>query len=651
MFRSTVRALFPTSTWRQFVRGFAAPAIPLSNIRNIAIIAHVDHGKTTLVDGLLKQSDTGIRSDLENRVMDSNPIEKERGITILSKVCSVMYKSPKGLFHVNIADTPGHADFGGEVERIMSMVDGCALIVDATEGPMTQTKFVLKKALNRGLRPIVVFNKVDRESARLGEVENEVLDLFDELGANDEQLDFPMVYASGRDGWATLDPKVRGTDLKPLFQLIVDHVPPPPGDVNAPFKMLVTQIYNDHYLGKCLLGRIHSGRISNGDLFRVLDSKGNIAEECRILKLMTQVGLDKVAVDSAGCGQIVSIAGSKKGTVNSTLCDPSVTEVIPHIPIDPPTVCMSLGPNDGPMVGKEGNSATVAMIRDFIQKEVETNVSLRVTYEKPPGRFQEACQVYGRGELQLGILLENMRRAGFELCVGAPTVVMKEGPNKEILEPLEELVLECALAFQGRVLDKLAERKADLIDMVTLGNRVKMTWHVTTRGLIGYRQEFLSDTEGTGVFNHLFHSYVPFKGDIERAQDKKGAMIALSEGITTAFAIDALQSRGTFYIGAGVPVYAGMVVGLSCKAGDVEVNPAKMKQLSNVRNTGSETKAVLIPPIIRTLETMIADVRDDELIEITTKSLRVRKKELDAAERAKSKLSKRQRMKLLSALD
>lgn len=636
--------------WKHHWRGIVTT--PTSNIRNIAIIAHVDHGKTTLVDGLLKQSDTGIRSDLENRVMDSNPIEKERGITILSKVCSVIFKSDKGEnYHINIADTPGHADFGGEVERIMSMVDGCALIVDATEGPMTQTKFVLNKALKRGLRPIVVFNKVDRESARVGEVENEVLDLFSELGANDDQLDFPMIYASGRDGWATLDPKVGGKNLRPLFQLIVDHVPSPDGDANSPFKMLITQIYNDQYLGRCLLGRIHSGKVSVGDAFKVLDSKGALVEECRVLKLMTQVGLDKVAVDAASCGQIVSISGSKKGSVNSTLCNAAVNEIIPHIPIDPPTVCMSLGPNDGPLVGREGNGATAAMIREFMLKEIETNVSLKVTFEKSSGKHQEACQVYGRGELQLGILLENMRRAGFELCVGAPSVVMKEGPNKEIMEPVEELVLECGSEFQGTVIDKLAERKAEMIDLINLGKRVKMIWHVTTRGLIGYRQEFMSDTEGSGVFNHLFHSYTPFKGDIERTQDKKGALISLADGLTTAYAIEGLQARGSFYVGAGVPVYAGMVVGLSSKAGDVEINPVKAKTLSNVRSTSKQDAVILIPPVLRTLETMIAEVRDDEFIEITTKSLRIRKKELDSSERAKQKLSKRQRIKLLSALD
>jgi GTP-binding protein len=368
------------------------------------------------------------------------------------------------------------------------------------------------------------------------------------------------------------------------------------------------------------------------------------------MKLMTQVGLEKIGVDSAACGQIVAISGSKKGTVNSTLCNAAVTDIVPHIPIDPPTVCMSLGPNDGPLVGKEGNGATSAMIREFMAREVETNVSLKLTYEKPAGKHQEACQVYGRGELQLGILLENMRRAGFELCVGAPSVVMKEGKNKEILEPVEELVLECATEFQGCVIDKLAERKAEMKDLINLGRRVKMVWHVTTRGLIGYRQEFMSDTEGSGVFNHLFHSYIPFVGDIERTQDKKGALISLADGVTTAYAIEALQARGSFYVGAGVPVYAGMVVGLSSKAGDVEINPVKLKTLTNVRSTSKQDAVILTPPVIRTLETMIAEVRDDEFIEITTKSLRIRKKELDAAERSKTKMSKRQRIKLLSAI-
>lgn len=573
--------------------------------------------------------------------MDSNAIEQERGITIMSKVTSIKYGHNSGTkYHINIVDTPGHADFGGEVERIMSMVDGVALIVDASEGVMTQTKFVLGKALARGFTPIVFVNKVDRPSARIDEVPSEIFDLFAELGANDEQLDFPILYGSGKDRWASSDGQT-GKDLTPLYELITEHVPAPTTALDAPFSMLVTQISSDQFMGKLLLGRIETGTVKVGDTIKTIDPEGKVLEEIRITNLLSTVGLEKVKVDSASGGEIITIAGCKVGTVNCTLADGAITEPIKHIPIDPPTVAMTFLPNDSPFVGAEGNGATAAMIRDWLHKEAETNVSITIKDDDDDEGSQAACKVFGRGELQLGILIENMRREGFELAVSAPSVVMKKGEDGEILEPIEEVVIECDAQYQGCVIDKLSERKADMVDLVNLGGKVKLVFHVCTRGLIGYRTEFLNDTSGTGVINNLFHSYVPHRGEIQRSIDKKGAIVASQMGTTTTYGIEGLQARGSFFIGAGQKCYPGMVVGEASKVTDVDCNPCKLKQLTNIRAAGKDEKAVLIAPIVKSLEQYISDVRDDEMIEVTTKSIRLRKKIMDQSERLRAKKKKK----------
>lgn len=624
-----------------FVRTYAS-----EHMRNIAIIAHVDHGKTTLVDAMFQYT-TGVDTKGE-RLMDSNAIEKERGITILSKCTSVKYDNGENIHHINIVDTPGHSDFGGEVERIMTMVDGVALVVDATEGPMTQTKFVLGKALKRGLRPLVVINKVDRSTNRVGEVETLIFDLFADLDANDEQLDFPILYASGKDGWATPDPdegvKGKGVDMKPLFDLIIKHVPAPQVHPDKPFTMLTTQIFSNKFFGKCLVGRVSAGKIKVGDAISAIDSKGNWIEDTRVVKLIAFDGLDQVFVDEAVGGEIVAISGFKNASVNHTLCAPGWTEGIEAVPIDPPTVCMTFAPNDSPLVGQEGNAATSAMIWNWLLKEAETNVSIilrKHTNDDDPLALSDGVQVFGRGELQIGIIIENMRREGYELSVGPPAVVYKAGEDGEILEPVEDVHIECRSEFSSIVVEKMSDRKAEMVDMVNLGETTRMQFYCPTRGLMGYRNEFLNDTRGTGVLNYIFHGHSKFKGTITKQSDKRGAIIATDQGDVTAYALDGLQSRGTFFVEPGVKVYSGMIIGDNNKAGDMECNPVRAKQLTNMRASGKDEKAKVAPALVKSLEQYIADIRDDEVIEVTTKNIRLRKRILCDKERRKFIRTKR----------
>lgn len=632
----------------RLTRSFSSE-VPTSyrNMRNIAIIAHVDHGKTTLVDAMFNYA-SGMETSGE-RVMDSNAIEKERGITILSKCTSVKWAKGDDNYHINIVDTPGHADFGGEVERIMSMVDGVALVVDASDGPMTQTKFVLGKALKAGLRPLVVINKVDRPTQRVGEVETETFDLFADLDASDDQLDFPMVYASGKDGWATMCPDEgvdgKGEDMKPLFELIVDHVPAPPVREDEPFQMLATQIFSNQFFGKCLVGRISAGKVKVGDTVKALSPSGELLENTRIVKLIAFNGLNQEFVEEAHGGHIVAVAGFKNASVGHTLCDPNNEEAIMSTPIDPPTVCMTFGTNDSPLVGEEGNGATSAMIYNWLMKEAETNVSIVVKKNEQvsddPFQMGDGVQVFGRGELQLAIIIENMRRDGFELSVGPPQVVYQKGEGEEILEPIEEVEIECGTDFSSVVVEKMSERRADMVDMVNHGASTKLTFLCPTRGLMGYRNEFLNDTRGTGTLNYIFHGYAPHKGLIKKTQDKKGAMIATDSGAATTYALDNLSSRGVFFLAPGAKCYAGMIIGDHNKPGDMECNPSKAKQMTNVRSVTKDDKARLAPPLVKSLENFISDIRDDEIIEVTTKNIRLRKAILDPNLRKRMQRSKK----------
>ena len=620
-------------------------------MRNLAIIAHVDHGKTTLVDCLLRQSAAKTQIASEARVMDSNALEKERGITILSKCTSILWQDQSAaaaaaqpavtgakaasaaaaagsnMYHLNIVDTPGHADFGGEVERIMSMVDGVCLVVDATDGPMTQTKFVLTKALNAGLRPVVVINKVDRPTARLGEVENEVFDLFANLNASDEQMEFPIVYACAREGWATKDHKQPTPDMTPLFQTITQHIQAPAVDINKPFSMLVTQIDSDPFLGKLLLGRISSGTVKTGDKVRALDPAGKLIEEVKVLKLLCRRGLDQAIIDEARAGDIVSLAGFSKATVRSTLCNDAVTELIPSTPIDPPTLSMSFYVNDSPLAGKEGTYLTSAMIKDRLWKEAESNVSIEVTESESKDSFE----VRGRGELQLGVLIETMRREGYELSVSAPRVVFKE-EGGELLEPVEEVVIDVDQEYTGSIIEKMSLRKGELLQFDQMEDgKARLAFRIAMRGLIGYRTELNNDTRGMAVMNTSFHSYTPFVGDIDKSV--KGAIISSNDGDVTSHALETLESRGVLFVSPGDKTYNGMVIGEHSRDGDLECNPTKRKELSNMRTVQKEDKTKLTPPRMLSLEEMIAYVRDDEVIEVTASSIRLRKKILDASER------------------
>ncbi|WP_159983521.1 MULTISPECIES: translational GTPase TypA [unclassified Novosphingobium] len=597
-------------------------------LRNIAIIAHVDHGKTTLVDQLFRQSGTFRDNQrVEERAMDSNDLEKERGITILAKPTSIEWNG----YRINIVDTPGHADFGAEVERILSMVDGVILLVDSSEGAMPQTKFVTGKALGLGLKPIVVVNKIDRPDGRHAEVLDEVFDLFVSLDANDEQLDFPTLYASGRNGYASEDPDAREGTLTPLFEKIIEHVPAPEADVDGPFKFLVTLLDRDNFLGRILTGKVQSGTVKLNDQIRALDSEGNVVETGRASKLLAFHGLDRVPVESAKAGDIISIAGLTSATVANTIADPTVSEPLQAQPIDPPTLSMRFAVNDSPMAGREGSKVTSRMIRDRLAREAETNVAIRVTESADKDSFEVA----GRGELQLGVVIETMRREGFELGISRPRVLFLEDENGKKTEPYETVVIDVDEEFSGTVVEKMAIRKGEMTDMrPSGGGKIRITFIAPSRGLIGYHGEFLSDTRGTGIMNRLFDKYGPHKGKIEGR--KNGVLISNGAGEAVAYALGPLEERGILFVGSGEPLYEGMIIGENAKPDDLEVNPMKSKQLTNFRSTGKDDAIRLTPPRVMTLEQAIAYIDDDEMVEVTPKSIRLRKALLDPNDRKKA---------------
>ncbi|WP_037502475.1 translational GTPase TypA [Sphingomonas jaspsi] len=594
------------------------------NLRNVAIIAHVDHGKTTLVDQLFRQSGTFRENQrVEERAMDSNDLEKERGITILAKCTSVEWNGT----HINIVDTPGHADFGAEVERILSMVDGVILLVDAAEGPMPQTKFVTGKALGLGLRPIVVVNKIDRPDARPAEVLDEVFELFLNLDANDDQLDFPVLYASGRAGYAGKEDTVRDGDLTPLFETIVGHVPDPGLDTEAEFKMLATLLDRDNFLGRILTGRIESGTLNVNDPIRAMDVNGKVVEDGRVSKLFAFEGLERVPVQSAKAGDIVAIAGLIKATVSNTIGTPQISEPLHAREIDPPTLSMTFAVNDSPFAGKDGDKVQSRVIRERLEREAEGNVAIRVS-ETAGG---EAFEVAGRGELQLGVLIETLRREGFELGISRPRVLFRDGPDGRE-EPYETVVVDVDDEFSGTVIDKMAMRKAEMTDMrPSGGGKTRLTFSAPSRGLIGYHGEFLSDTRGTGIMNRLFEKYGPHKGKIDGRQN--GALISMEQGAAVAYALNALEDRGVLFISPGDMLYQGMIIGENAKPQDLEVNPLKSKQLTNFRASGKDEGIRLTPPRKMSLEQAIAYIQDDELVEVTPKVVRLRKRHLDPHER------------------
>ncbi len=602
------------------------------DLRNVAIIAHVDHGKTTLVDQLFRQSGTFRENQrVEERAMDSGDLEKERGITILAKCTSVEWEHEGKTTRINIVDTPGHADFGAEVERILSMVDGVILLVDAAEGPMPQTKFVTGKALALGLKPIVVVNKIDRSDARPDEVLDECFELFLSLDANDEQLDFPSLWASGRDGYASPDATARSGDLEPLFKLIVDHVPAPGLDTDGPFSFLATLLDRDNFMGRVLTGRVQSGTVKINDPIRALDADGNVVEVGRATKLMSFDGLDRVPVESAQAGDIIAMAGLEKATVSNTIADPAVTEPIAAQPIDPPTLAMRFSVNDSPLAGREGSKVTSRMIRDRLMREAETNVAIRVTEAEDKDSFEVA----GRGELQLGVLIETMRREGFELGISRPRVLFRE-ENGQRMEPFETVVIDVDDEHSGTVVEKMQRRKAELTDMRPSGSgKTRVTFSAPSRGLIGYHGEFLSDTRGTGIMNRLFEKYDAHKGPIEGRQN--GVLISMVAGEATGYALFALEDRGELFISGGAKIYEGMVIGENAKPQDLEVNPLKSKQLTNFRSTGKDDAIRLTPPRVMTLEQAIAYIDDDEMVEVTPQTIRLRKAILDPHERKKAK--------------
>ena len=603
------------------------------NLRNIAIIAHVDHGKTTLIDRLLAQSGSFRENQkVAERAMDSNDLERERGITILAKVTSLNWKDTR----INIVDTPGHADFGGEVERILNMVDGAVLLVDAAEGPMPQTKFVLQKALKLGLKPIVLINKIDRPDGRHVEVVNEVFDLFAALEATDEQLDFPIVYGSAKQGWMSTTPEKQEDNMAALFDVIVSHFKPPviePG----PFRLLVTTIEANPFLGRVLTGRIRSGSVKTNQAVKSLARDGTVVETGRVSKVLSFRGLERIPVEEAFAGDIVAISGLVTTTVADTICDPAVSEPIQAQPIDPPTLTMTFRINDGPLAGKEGDKVQSRVIRDRLLREAEGNVALKVTASETE---TDAFEVAGRGELQLGILIETMRREGFELTVGRPRVVFKmDEATGEKLEPIEEVVVDVDEEYTGIVVQKLSERRAEMRDMRPSGQgRQRIVFHAPTRGLIGYQGELMSDTRGTAIMNRLFHAYAPHVGEIPSRHT--GALLSNSDGDAVAYAIFNLQDRGPMFIEHGTKVYAGMIIGEHTRGNDLELNVIKGKKLTNVRASGKDEAVVLTPPIKMSLEKALAYVGEDELVEITPKSIRLRKIYLDPNERKRMSRAK-----------
>jgi GTP-binding protein len=596
-------------------------------LRNIAIIAHVDHGKTTLVDQLLRQSGAFRENQrVAERVMDSNDLEKERGITIMAKATSVAWKDAR----INIVDTPGHADFGGEVERILSMVDGAIVLVDASEGPMPQTKFVVGKALKIGLKPIVAINKVDRPDARVTEVINEVFDLFAALDATDEQLDFPILYGSGKMGWMAESPEGPKEDMAPLFDMVLRHVPAPKVEEGS-FRMLGTLLEANPYLGRLVTGRVFAGSVKPNQSVKVLDRKGNIVEQGRVSKILAFRGIERTPIDEAEAGDIVAIAGLEKFNVADTLGAPDVTEPLQAQPIDPPTLSMTFLVNDSPLAGTEGDKVTSRVIRARLAKEAEGNVALRV--EDSPGG--ESFIVSGRGELQLAILIETMRREGFELGVSRPKVVLQKDESGQLLEPIEEVVIDVDEEHSGVVVQKMAERKAEMIEMKPSGgDRLRLVFHAPTRGLIGYQSELMTDTRGTAILNRLFHEYAPYKGEI--AGRRNGVLVSNDQGESVAYAMWKLEDRGPMMIEPGQKVYRGMIVGEHTRDNDLEINVLKGKQLTNIRAAGKDEAVRLTPPIKMPLERALAYIEDEELVEVTPKSIRLRKAILDPTERKRA---------------
>jgi GTP-binding protein len=597
------------------------------DIRNIAIIAHVDHGKTTLVDELLKQSGAFRENQqVAERAMDSNDIERERGITILAKCTSVEWKGTR----INIVDTPGHADFGGEVERILSMVDGVCLLVDAAEGPMPQTKFVTSKALALGLKPIVVVNKVDRPDGDPDRALNDCFDLFANLGATDEQLDFPHIYASGRSGWADLSLDGPRKDLSALFDLIVSHVEAPRqlAQIDQPFRMLATTLSADPYLGRILTGRVESGRLKAGDTVKALSRTGEKIEQFRISKILAFRGLASQPIDVAEAGDIVTLAGMSKATVADTICDTSIDIPLPAQPIDPPTITVTFGINDSPLAGRDGKKVQSRVIRERLMKEAELNVAIKVA-DTPGG---EAFEVSGRGELQMGVLIENMRREGFELSISRPQVILRE-ENGVKMEPVEEVTIDVDDEYTGVVVEKLTgARKGDLVEMKPAGvGKTRIVAHVPSRGLIGYQGEFLTDTRGTGVLNRIFHGWTPHKGAIQGR--RQGVLVSMETGTAVAYALWNLEDRGRMFVNPQDPVYEGMIIGEHARDNDLEVNPLKGKKLTNVRASGTDEAVRLTPPVQLSLEQAIAYIDDDELVEVTPSAFRLRKRHLDPHER------------------
>jgi GTP-binding protein len=592
------------------------------NLRNIAIIAHVDHGKTTLVDQLLRQSGSFRENQaMVERALDRNDLERERGITILAKCASVVWQDTR----INIVDTPGHADFGGEVERILNMVDGAIVLVDAAEGVLPQTKFVVGKALQRGLRPIVVVNKVDRGDARPDEVHTEVFDLFASLGADDHQLDFPMLYAAGRQGWADESLDGPRKDLSALFNLVLRHVPAPTVDADAPFAMVASILEYDNFLGRVLTGRVEQGRGKLNMAVKALRLDGSVVETGRLTKLLAFRGLERVTVDEVEAGDIIAVAGLTQATVPETVGAPELTAPLKAIPVDPPTLTMTFRINDGPLAGREGKKVTSRQIRDRLLRESEGNVAIRVTesYES------EAFEVAGRGELQLGVLIEQMRREGFELSIGRPRVLTRENAETgQREEPMEEVLVDVDEPYSGVVVEKMARRKGEMRDMrPSGGGKVRLTFLIPSRGLIGYHGEFLTDTRGTGIMNRLFDGYGPWKGPMEGRRN--GSLISNSDGVAVQYALWYLQERGTLFVDPGDQVYVGMILGEHSRGSDLEVNPIKEKKLTNIRAAGKDEAMLLIPPRRMSLEQAIAYIEDDELVEVTPSAVRLRKRYLD----------------------
>ena len=593
-----------------------------NDIRNIAIIAHVDHGKTTLVDAMFKASHVFRTNEkMDERVMDSNDLEKERGITILSKNTAVMYNDIK----INIVDTQGHADFGGEVERVLKMVDSVLLVVDSYEGPMPQTKFVLKKALELKLKPIVVINKIDKPNARPENVIDEVFDLFLELGADDEQLDFPIIYASAREGFARFNVEDTNEDMEPLFKTIVDHVEPPKGEMDGPFQMLVTTLDSSEYVGKIAIGKIHRGTVKKNQNVALVRQDGT-KSNYRITAVFGYNGLKREEVEEAGLGDIIAVSGVLDANIGETIADAQNPEALPFVKIDEPTLSMNFMVNDSPFAGKEGEFVTSRHLRDRLMKELETNVSLRVKEITP-----DCFEVSGRGELHLSVLIETMRREGFELQVSKPSVIFKEENGKKV-EPMEHLTIDVPEEFMGAVMEKMGPRKGEMVNMTSAVNGyTRLEFSIPARGLIGFRNEFMTDTKGNGIMNHVFEGYAPYKGEIDSRS--RGSIVSFEQGDAIAYGLFNAQERGRLFITPGTPVYQGMVVGECSRAEDLDINVCKGKKLTNTRASGSDDAVKLVPVTPMTLEQSIEFIGNDELVEVTPESIRIRKRYLDAAER------------------